>query len=117
MSPSRPELYTKHGLDWDLIRKEYMNKCSPEEAQRQVESLNRPMRELIKKEPGYTRSKGAGTWSNGVSDEQHRMMVDLYGLGNNVPFISEQMGISQQTVRKHLRDEGVYEPNRDRGKK
>lgn len=111
--PSRPELYTPTGLNWDLIREEFITNASPEEREAQEASLVRPMSERVKK-PVVPQARRA--YPNRLSDEKIELMCDYYRAGNKVPWISKETGVSEATVRKHLNDAGIYDRNRDRGR-
>lgn len=113
--PSRPELYTPNGLNWDLIRNEFMEKASPEEREAQEASYRRPMGERIAKpvKPQSERAKPPNALSSDVIEQ----IINYYKVGQKVTWIGKEVGVSDATVRKHLVNAGVYDATRDRSRK
>ena len=112
---------SKTGLDWDWIRDNYVRRASPEEVAAQIRSLARNMNTLTqpvkKKSPNYRLDRAAENHPNRVSDENKQLIHDYYIAGNKVPWIAGEIGVTEATVRAHLRSADVYDPDRDRGRK
>lgn len=107
------------GLDWDAIRARYIQRASPEEAEAQLRSLSRPWgakgeSALV---PKTQAERAKINHPHAVSREKHELACDYYAAKNKVPWIAQELQLSEATVRRILRDEGVYDANRDRGRK
>lgn len=94
----------KVGINWPGLQQRYLEQCSPDELTAQVRKM-RPVALVKVVQP------------NAIPETTIALIVNYYIVGNKIPWIAKELGITEVTIRKYLVDREVYEPNRDRSRK
>lgn len=111
----------KFGLDWDAVTRKYQERLQQDidngvdNIETQAELARRagtPLPKPAKKKPPGKKKKPRPY--NTVKPEVVERFVELYEDGHPVATIAELTGSARDTIRKWLKDRGVYDPHRDK---
>jgi hypothetical protein len=117
-TPLDPRLKMPDGLDWDLLRHNYLQNAEPAEKRWQLASLESSTGRYAK--DGKMKLESEISEERAVSripEKTQERIIDFYKVGNKVQWIVTETNVGPATVRKILRDAGVYEPDRDKSHK